>query len=583
MPAMDTTARIDKFTASNRRRCEEYVNKMQRQIHKAVEAGKCRKARYLVYLLTRRSRATKLLATYKITTQNRGKHTAGVDQVRIPKGIGPEAKRRIRLEILKQATAFRKPNHIRRIYIRKPNGKRRPLGIPVMLDRIAQEIIRMAIEPITEYHFDDSSYGFRPRRSCHDAIEDAFKKLSRNYEGTPKWIVEGDIKGCFSNIRHGAILDKARKWHIPEVIVTAIERILKAKVSEGEALYPSEMGTAQGGVISPMLANIALTELDEMCRERKGCTPLVKYADDFIIVCKSEAEAQKRKEKVSSRLRERVGLELSSEKSSITHISQGFDFLGFNIRKYEPKSPHSTPKLIIKPAKENVTGYLRDIRQTIRAMRQATTEDLIKTLNPKIQGWGLYYRYVVSKQVFAKIDHEIHQALWRWAKRRHPKKGNGWVRNRYFRTYRGNRWTFTGEEGTRLMKMSSLPITRHIILRKGMKVYASDRETIEYWRRREYRNALKQIYSAKVEKIYTRQKGICPYCGQPVTDISGTHTHHMLPVRYGGTGKLNNLWLLHLDCHITLHSEYSLEQMRDAVRNGRWYLQPAAEGESCMR
>jgi len=318
-------------------------------------------------------------------------------------------------------------------------------------------------------------------------------------------------------------------------------------------------------------------------RLRKGCTPLVKYADDFIIVCRSEAEAQWRKEKVSSRLREKVGLELSEEKTEITHISQGFDFLGYNIRKYTLKSPYKKPKLIIKPAKENVTGYLRDIRQTIRAMRQATTENLIKTLNPKIQGWGLYYRHVVSKQVFGKIDHEIHQALWRWAKRRHPNKGNRWIRNRYFRTYRGNRWMFTGEEGTRLMKMSSLPITRHIILRKGMKVYGSDRETLEYWRRREYKNALSQIYSSKVEKIYARQKGICPYCGQPMTDISETHIHHILPVKYGGTEKLNNLWLLHLDCHITLHSEYSLEQMRDAVRNGRWYLQPAAEGESCMR
>jgi RNA-directed DNA polymerase len=586
MPAMDTTARIDKFTASNRRRCDQYVSKMQRQIHKAVDAGNCRKARYLIYLLTRRSRATKLLATYKITTQNRGKHTAGVDHVRIPRGIDPEAKRRIRLEILKHAEAFRKPNHIRRIYIRKPNGKKRPLGIPVMLDRIAQEIIRMAIEPITEYHFEDSSYGFRPRRSCHDAIADAFKKLSRNYAGTPKWIVEGDIKGCFDNIRHSAMLDRLREWHIPEAIVTIMKRILKSKVSEGDTLYPSEMGTVQGGVISPMLANVALTELDEMCRDwttREGCTPLVKYADDFIIVCKSEAEAHWWKEKVSSKLREKVGLELSAEKTKITHISQGFDFLGFNIRKYHLKSPYMKPKLLIKPAKENVTGYLRGIRQTIKAMRQATTEDLIKTLNPRIQGWGMYYRHVVSKQVFAKIDHEIQQALWRWAKRRHPKKRNGWIRKRYFRTFRGNRWTFTGEEGTRLMRMASLPITRHIILRKGMKVYASDRETVEYWRRREYKNAMNEIYSTKVGKIYTRQKGVCPYCRQPVTDISATHMHHMLPVRYGGTEKLNNLWLLHLDCHITLHSEYSLEQMRDAVRSGRWYLQPAAEGESCMR
>jgi len=568
IPAMDTTARVDTFSASNRQECQKYVNKMQRQIHKAVEAGKWRKVRHLVYLLTKRSRGIKILATYRITTGNGGKHTAGVDNVRIPRGTSPETKRQIRLGILKQCSAFRKPSSIRRIYIPKPNGKKRPLGIPVMLDRIAQDIVRMAIEPVMEFHFDDSSYGFRPKRSCHDAIKDVFNKLSGNYEGTPTWILEGDIKGCFSNIKHDAILDRLRKWHVPEAITAAIDRILKAKTSEGHTLFSSEMGTAQGGVISPMLANVALTELDEMCREwttKKGYTPLVKYADDFITVHNTRAEAQQWKEMVSSQLKGGVELELSEEKTSITHVSQGFDFLGFNVRKYYPKSPKVKPKLLIKPAEEKVTGFLRDIRQTIKAMSQAKTEALVKTLNPKIQGWGLYYRHVVSKRTFSKIDKEIYQALWRWAKRRHPKKGNRWIRNRYFRTFGRDRWTFTGEDGTRLMKMSSLRIIRHIKLRNGMKVYASDRTTTEYWRNREYKSVLKQIYSSKAENLYKRQKGICPYCQRLVTDISMAHIHHILPTKYGGTEKLNNLWLLHLDCHRAMHTKYSLKQMRDAV------------------
>ncbi len=193
----DTTDGIDVFSAPNRKECQRYVDKMQRQIHKAVEAGNMRKVRYLTYLLTRRSKAAKVLATYKITTLNQGKHTAGIDNMCIPKDANPKEKKRIRLEILKQVSTFRKPKPIRRVYIKKTNGKKRPLGLPVIWDRIAQDIIRMAIEPILEFHFDDCSYGFRPKRGCHDAIVGIHNKLKGNSPKSPAWIVEGDIRGCF--------------------------------------------------------------------------------------------------------------------------------------------------------------------------------------------------------------------------------------------------------------------------------------------------------------------------------------------------------------------------------------------------
>jgi RNA-directed DNA polymerase len=568
----DTTNGEDIFSGENRRQCEKYVLKMQRQIHKAVEAGKVRKAKYLTYLLTRRSKATKILATYNITSKNEGKHTPGTDGMCLPKGTNRNQKKHIMSEILAQVSPFRKPKSIRRVYIQKANGKQRPLGIPVMLDRISQDVIRMAIQPILEFHFDDCSYGFRPKRSCHDASADIYQKLKSNAPKSPVWIVEGDIKGCFDNIDKEAILMKLRQWHLPEKITTAIKRILDAPILEGQTLMPTEKGTAQGGVISPMLANVALTTLDESCRtdvSMRNYTPLTRYADDWTLVCPTLQEAKQWKTKLSDELKTEVGLELSEEKTQITHLSYGFDFLGKNVRKYYPKSRFKRPKLLIKPADDKVKGFLRDIRQTIKSMRQATTENVIRTLNPKIIGWGLYYRHDVSKKTFKKVDNQIHHALFRWSKRRHSNKGKKWIKDKYFKTFGNNNWTFTSQNGTRLTKMAAIPIKRYVKVRKGMKLYASDKETIQYWQERELRNAISQIYSVRIEKLYQRQQGRCPYCKQIMTDISQTHTHHILPTKYGGKDQLNNLRLMHLDCHIKLHSDYSLTQMRDNAYNGK--------------
>ncbi len=273
----------DIFNASNRKRCAKYVLSMQRRLDKAVANGEKGKIRYISYLLTRRSKAIRILATQRVT-DNSGCHTAGVDGVSIPKGIGTYEKNQLKVELMKQIDVRKKPEATRRTYIPKPNGKLRPLGIPTLIDRIVQDVIKTALEPIVEYHFSDHSWGFRPKRGCADARQHIYNKMAR--KSCPKWILEGDIKGCFDNIRHSTITETLKRWSVPKQQVVIINRILKTDIIDGDTLQLSKEGTPQGGVISPMLANVAMDSLDKFCgavvrrKFRLQANPLVRYADD---------------------------------------------------------------------------------------------------------------------------------------------------------------------------------------------------------------------------------------------------------------------------------------------------------------
>jgi len=567
------------FSAENIRNCEKYVSSMQKKLDRAVADNNKSDIRWFTHILSKKSKAVRILAVHRVTSLNQGKYTAGVDGVKMVrgrKGINDKLK----LSLLKDINISKKPSPIRRVYIPKPNGKKRPLGIPTLADRIIQNILRTTLEPITEYHASDNSYGFRPKRSCHDAIEHLYNKLGK--KGSKQWVIEGDIRGCFDNISQEHILKTLKSWEVTKKIVSIIERMLKADILLKDMIENVDTGTPQGGILSPMLANVALTALDDYCHKNFGThkqrskkeggnytqNPIIRYADDFIIVCKSEHEAEFIKGKIATFLKEKIGLELSDEKTKITHTADGFDFLGFNIRKYTHKSPkskfHSIGKLLIKPQKEKVINFLRRIKEVLSNNKTAKQESIIHMLNPMLQGYGMYYRFAVSKKTFSTIDHRLWEKLWKWAKRRHPNKGTKWIMRKYFTTITP-KWVFKDETGNKIRKTASIPIVRFVMIKMGMRVHADDKETREYWQKRVYTNALSQVYSVKVERLMKKQKGICPCCGSPVTkdDIADqkVHAHHMLPRSKGGSEKSNNLTLLHQDCHVLVHQVLTRDEM----------------------
>lgn len=548
------------FNVENIRECEDYVLSIQFSLDKAVAMDDTKVIHRYFDLLCKRSEAVRILAVNRITRINQGKYTAGVDGIKTPRDSKEAMLFRKRL--LSEIDIEKPPDLIKRVYIPKSKGNMRPLGIPTIADRVIQEIYRIALSPITEYHFHDNSYGFRPYRSCQDAQAHLFLKLSRN--NCPKYVLEGDIKGCFDNINHNHILNTLSDWQVPEWAMLNISKILKSGIMEDDKIYDNVRGTPQGGVISPMLANVALTTLDFHCLQYNdyGNNPIVRYADDFVIVCKSEKQAKEIKEDITYHLKKVVSLELSDEKTKITHINKGFNFLGFNFRKHKPKGirKYQNPNrvLLIMPEKEKVYELLYEIKKELKKSQNLSQEEVIDLLNPKLRGFGYYYRHVCSKKTYTKIDYHVWVKLLKWATRKHSGKNKQWVLNNLFHNFNNQTYHFRDDKSDKsIFSMKGIEINRFVKMKQNHRVYDNNDKVQSYWQKRITMNAYNVVSSKRRRSIFNRQNGKCAFCHKFITadEIVDNQIEldHIQPISKGGTNRLCNLRLVHADCHKEIH------------------------------
>ncbi|HSW07053.1 group II intron reverse transcriptase/maturase [Aquabacterium sp.] len=539
----------DGWHAIDWRRVDQQVRTMQMRIAKATQEGDWRRVKALQRSLTR-SFSARALAVRR-ATENQGKRTAGVDR---EQWDTPTSKCEA-VSRLEQQRGYR-PAPLRRVYIPKTNGKERPLGIPTMRDRAMQALHLLGLEPVVESQSDPNSYGFRRNRSTADAMSQIFVCLSRKV--SPQWVLEADIEGCFDHINH--------EWLVRHVRMDKciVQQWLKAGVVYKGQLTATEAGTPQGGIISPTLANAALNGLEAglvahltatlgKSKVQKLKVNVVRYADDFVITGSS-------KEFLETEVRPWVvaflatrGLRLSEAKTRVTHIDEGFDFLGWNFRKY-------SGKLLIKPSKKNVQAFYSKVKEVVMSHLMVKQAELIGLLNPILRGWAQYHHPVVAKETFSRLDSLLWWRLTRWARRRHPKKSPRWVAEQYWHTIDG-RSEFavrTPTEGDtpgwlRLYRLSDTPIVRHQKVKGDFNPF--DPRWEAYGEDLRGRRMLQSMaYRKQWASLYLSQHGNCALCGGVLSDETGWHDHHLIRRVDGGSDSLSNRVLLHPVCHVQLHA-----------------------------